>query len=115
MLASTAARSPASKPALVADHRGEQVVRDPAAGDGGGADDLAGALVEPVEPHQQQVGQVGRQHPAAVPGGGDELLGEERVALGPGDDPADLHVGDRVGVQLVHQPADLLVRQRLQA
>ena len=59
---------------------------DPAAGDAGRADHLARGVVEPVEPDQQHVGEV-VGHPAARPGGGaDELLDEERVALGAVDD-----------------------------
>ena len=63
---------------------------DPAAGAGRGPHHLTGGVVEPVEAHQQQVGEVDRQPRAALVavalGAADELLGEERVAPGPLDD-----------------------------
>ena len=43
----------------------QQVVGDPAAGHGGGADDGLGLVVEPVEAHQQQLGEVVGQRRAA--------------------------------------------------
>ena len=59
----------------------------------GGAHHEPGGVVELVEAHQQQVGEVARAAPAARVGRGDELLGEERVALGALDDAA--HVAAR--------------------
>ena len=73
----------------------EQLVGDPSAGDAGGAHDLAGRLVETVEPHQQHLGEVGGESVVVGAGGGaDQLLDEERVALGALDDHVDLVVGE---------------------
>ncbi len=91
---------------------GEEAVGDLAAGDRHRADHLAGGVVEPVEADQQHLGEV-LGDPAA-PGGADELLDEERVALGPGDDVGEVGLGDRVGVQLADQGADLGVGERVE-
>ena len=80
------------------------MVGDLPAGDGGRADHLAGGVVEPVEPDEKHVGQVGR-HPTGRPGRPHQLLHEERVALGPGDDVEHVGLGHRVGVQQPHEPA----------
>ena len=114
--ASTAWRRPRSRSGVRPrgrEHPGQQLVGDPAPGHRGGADHAAGRLVEPVQPDQEQVGEVDREgrgagealHPA-------ELLDEERVAVGPGDDRADLLVGERVGVQGVDQGPDRRLGQR---
>ena len=60
----------------------------PAARDGGGADHQPGGVVELVEAHEQQVGQGLGQRVRPPLGGRDQLLGEERVALGALDDAA---------------------------
>ena len=73
----------------------QQLVGDPATGDAGRADDLARGLVEPVEPDQQHLGEVGRQRVVVGAGGGaDQLLDEEGVAFGALDDHVDLVVGE---------------------
>ena len=95
------------------EHAGEQLVGDPPAGDRRGADHAPGRLVEPVQPDQEQVGEVDRErggarrplHPA-------QLLDEEGVAVGPGDDRPDLLVGERIGMQGVDQRADGRLGQR---
>ena len=84
---------------------------DPPARDGRGADDQAGVLVEPVQPDEQQVGQPLRQGVGAELGGLDQLLGEERVALGARHDAAQRAVGQRRRVQHLHQVADVVVGQ----
>ncbi len=48
------------------DDGGEDVVRDPSARDGGDADDQARVVGEPVEPHEQQVGELPGQLRARV-------------------------------------------------
>ena len=73
----------------------EQLVGDPSAGDAGRAHDLAGRLVEAVEPHQQQLGEIGGERVVMGAGGrADQLLHEEGVALGALDDHVDLVVGE---------------------
>ena len=69
-------------------HPLEQGVRHPAADDGGDPHDGLGGVVEPVDPDEQQPGEVAGVGTAALAGGGGELLGEERVALGPPGDRA---------------------------
>ena len=98
-----------------AHHGGEQRVADPPAGAGGGADDGTPVVVQPVEPDQQQVGEVVGQ-PGAVRalGGADQLLGEERVALGAADDRVQVALGQRAGQQRPHQPAYVGIGQRVQ-
>ena len=67
--------------------------------------DPPGVRRQPLEPGQQHLGQPGGQV-AALGLGGEQLLGEERVALGAGDD-----VGHDVGGQrLVGQRFDELAR-----
>ena len=93
---------------------GEQVVGDVAAGHGGDPHHLPGLVVEPVEPVQQHVGEVPGHAPAARRDGPDELLDEERVALGAGHDVGDLGLAHRVGVQPVDQAAHVPGQQRLE-
>ena len=83
-------------------------------GDAGDPDDLAGAVVEPVEPHQQHVGQLGGHLPAGGPRRADQLLDEEGVALGPVDDLGDARLADRgVLVDQVDEEAHVGVAERL--
>ncbi len=63
------------------DGGGQETVADPAAADGGGTDDLLGALVEAIEAGEQQLVENRRHVPVAGHGG--QLLGEERIAVGP--------------------------------
>ena len=70
----------------------QQVVADPAAGHGGGADDGLGLVAELVEAHQQQLGEVVGQR-LRQPGRADQLLDEERVAVGALHDAGDLGLG----------------------
>ena len=101
---------------------GEQLVGDPASGDARRPNHLARGLVEPVEPDQQHLGEVGGQAAVvgtvvAAGGGADELLDEERVALGTLDDHVDLVVGqDRPGpdAEAGDQLADLGGVERLE-
>jgi hypothetical protein len=89
---------------------GEQGMGHPAARRRGGADDLLGVLVEAVEAHEQQFGEVVGQ---GLPGRdrcADQLLDEERVALGAGDDPGDVALPHRAWMQLVDQVADVARR-----
>ena len=60
---------------------------DAPAADGGGADDLLRRLVEAVEAGEEQLVEPGRDLPFTGDGG--ELLGEERVAVGPLEHGAD--------------------------
>jgi hypothetical protein len=93
-------------------HGPEQRVADVASGGRGQAQQALRRSVEPGGALQQQVAQAPRQLTAPVAGGGQQLLGEERVALGAGDD----HVRQRcrwrgVGAGL-QQRRQLLVLER---
>ena len=87
--------------------RGKHVVGDPAPGDARGPRHLAGGLVEPVEAHEQHVGQLGWDPAARSGRRPDELLDEERVALGPVDDVVDLLGTQLRRVQLGDEGADV--------
>ena len=89
----------------------EQQVGDPPAGDRGGPDHQACVVLELVEPHQQQVGEGLGQRTWTLGGGLHELLGEERVALGPLDDAAHRALGERLGVQRLDQGPDVVVAE----
>nr|WP_264674201.1 hypothetical protein [Nocardioides lijunqiniae] len=92
----------------------EHLVGDLAAAGAGRPDDLPGVVVEAVQAHQQDVGEVGG-HPAAGQGGrAGELLDEERVALGAGHDVAELGLAQPGRHQLADQGADGVVGQRRQ-
>ncbi len=91
---------------------GEQVVGDPSTRDAGDPDDLPGALGEPVEAHQQQVGEVTGDVAVGAGARGDELLDEEGVALGPLDDPAHRALVETGRRELVDQRPHGLGRQR---
>jgi hypothetical protein len=67
-------------------HRAEQWVAHVAAGGRGQPQHALGRRVEPRGALQQHLAQATRQRAALVAGGGQQLLGEERVALGAGDD-----------------------------
>ena len=67
-------------------HGAEQRVADVASGGRGQAQQALRRRVEPGHALQQQVAQAARELAALVAGGGQELLGEEGVALGAGDD-----------------------------
>ena len=93
---------------------GEQLVADLAAGDRCDPDDLAGLVVEAVDPDQQQVGEIAGHGAAGVVQRPDELLDEERVAVGAGDDVGEVELAQRLGVQEAHQAAYVGVGERLE-
>ena len=70
-------------------------MRHPPADDGGDPHDALGGVVELVDPGEQQPGEVAGVGPAALAGGGGELLGEEGVALGARGRPARRRRRDR--------------------
>src|SRR4029079_6702757 len=84
-----------------------------AAGNRRGTDDGDRGVVEAFEPDQQHVGQVFGDAAVASRAGADQLLDEERVALGSGDDVADplFWEGDRA--ELVDEAAYVGGRQGL--
>ena len=96
------------------DDRGEEPVRDVAAGGRDDPQQRPGLAVEAGEPLQQHVAENGRKRLLAPFGGRDELLGEEGIALRA---LADLvgplcgqrHLGDRD-----EEPRDLVPAERLQ-
>ena len=72
-------------------------MRHPSADDGGDPHHGLRRVVEPVDPGEQQPGEVGGVG-TAVAGRRGELLGEERVALGAlGDELDDVVVESRTG------------------
>jgi hypothetical protein len=78
---------------------------DARAGRGGHAEDLLGAAAEPHHPGKQHLLEAGRQRVrAGGVAGQHQLLGEERVAFGAGEDLVD-QPGGRVGAE---QAAELL-------
>ena len=92
-------------------HPLEQGVPHPAADDRGDAHDPLGGVVEPVDAGEQEPGEVAGIGTASLPGGGGELLGEERVALGALGDPLDEVVG-QAGAGAAHDAAQVGVGQR---
>ena len=75
--------------------RAQQRVADVAPGRRGQAQQALRRPVEPGDALQQQVAQAARELAALVAGGGEELLGEERVAFGAGDDRVVSAAGGR--------------------
>jgi hypothetical protein len=72
-------------------------VPDPAAGHGGHLEDLLGELGQGLDAAEEHVGEGLGQGDVGPDGPGrDQLLGEERVALGAGQDAVDHHRGDRL-------------------
>jgi len=92
---------------------GEQVVADPAARHGGGAYDGPGRVAQPVEPDEEDVGELVGDPVVRAAGGADELLDEERVALGAGDDVLPLAPAHR-GVDRGDQVPDVVVAERVE-
>ena len=92
----------------------EKLVGDPATGDGCGPHDASRRVVECVDPHEQQDGEVvGDGSPTGCPRG-HQLLDEERVALGPRHDAAQVVLGDRSVGQVLHEAAYVGIGQRFQ-
>jgi len=93
---------------LLLDHGGQQLVVDAAAGHRRHLQHPLGRLRERLHPGQDHVPQ-GRRQPGAVQVGGQQLLGEERVALGAAQDLRDQGGGGRLlqdrGQQLGQLPA----------
>ena len=75
------------------------------------AHDLTGGVVEAVEVHEQEVGELTRH--LAGPRRSDELLDEEGVALGPLDDGDVFRLGHRGGVQGPHEEAYVVLGKRI--
>ncbi len=78
---------------------------DAAAGHGSRPHDGDGRVVQALEADQEHVGEVLGDAAGAGPRGADELLDEERVALGAGDDVAHPLLGEGVGVEALDQAA----------
>ena len=70
---------------------------DPAAGHRGHLEDLLGQVGEALDAAEEHVGQGVEQGDVGPDGAGrDQFLGEERVALGTGQDPVDHGRRDRL-------------------
>ena len=78
----------AERPPVEPADLGEQRVVEHAAG-GEHADDLLRVVAEPVDPQRERGGEARRERPASVRPGGQELLGEQRVALAARVQPLD--------------------------
>ena len=90
----------------------EEVVGDGAADHRAGAQHLTGGRGERVQPRQQQVAHGRRE--LAGPVEGEQLLGEERVALGPGIDLVEERAGGGYAEDVAELPGLLLAGQRLE-
>ena len=89
MWLATASRSPSrSARAVQPRHLGEHGVVELPAGRQH-AHDLLRVVAEPLDPQRQRRGQARRHGAAAVEPGGEQLLGEQRVALAAGVQPLD--------------------------
>jgi hypothetical protein len=108
------AKRPIQSAGVDVHHVREQLVRDPATSDRGGPDDDPGGVLELVEPDEEQIRQVGRQRRGAELGGGDQLLGEERVAFGARHDGLQGALRHRGGVQGANEGPDVGVGEGLQ-
>jgi hypothetical protein len=91
---------------------GEQRVADVASGGRGQAQQAPRPVVEPGHALEQQVAQATRERTAPLAAGVEQLLGEEGVALGAGDDRRrERRRQRRVGVRL-QQRCQLIVAER---
>jgi hypothetical protein len=99
---------------VLADHRGQQLVVHSGAGHRRRLQHPLGGLRQPLHPGQHQVAQ-GRRQPGALPVGGQQLLGKNRVALRARQDLPHQHRRHRpvqdptqqLGQLLAVQPAKL--------
>jgi hypothetical protein len=87
-------------------------VRHPAAGHRRHPDHLLGVLGEPLDPRQQHVDERGRQARAVLGVGGEQLLGEERVALRAAGDLAEGVLGQQLLGECGDEPARVGVVER---
>ena len=78
---------------------GQQVVGGPAAEHRNRAHRETAVVIELIEAHQEQIGELGGHRAAAVSGCRDQFLGKKRVALGTPDDVLELAFGQRIGVE----------------
>jgi hypothetical protein len=85
-------------PIVQAGDGGQQPVRGPPADHRGYPQDLPGRLGDPLDPPAEQLVEGGGQLAEPGVGGRQQLLGEERVAFGPGEDAVD-QAGRRRGAQ----------------
>ena len=90
----------------------EQWVADVAPGGGDQAQQVLGRRVEPFHPLEQQVTQAVRESGSRVSARGQEFLGEEGVASGPGDDGVGQRGGERRGRRGGEQRRQVLGRER---
>ena len=98
---------------LEPDHGAQGGVRHASAGHGRGPDHGDREVLEVLQADQEQLGEVLGNAAGVGAGGPDQLLDEERVALGAADDVADLHLRQRVGVELLHEAAYVGTAQRV--
>ena len=91
---------------------GQQRVRDMAPGHGGCSHGQPPVIADLVQPHEQQVGEIGRKRAVADLRCGDQLLDEERVALRAGEDVPQVSLGHRAWMELADQLACLPIAER---
>ena len=92
--------------------RVQQGIAGIAAGGRGQAQHARGRAVEVSEAHQEEIAQAPRELAAAVAGRGQELLGEEGVAFGAGDDGGGQVPGHGAAGTSHEQPRQLLPPER---
>ena len=91
----------------------EQPVVD-ALADGEHAQDVLGGRVELLDAHHQRVAQGHRHRAATVDAGGEQLLGEERVALAAGVEAVDEAVVGCLAEDVLQRRGQLVAAQRLE-
>ena len=97
------------------DHLGEDGVVVTTIGARRRTDQPAGVVVQPIEPHEQQVGErLGQGGVGVGEAGIEQLLGEERVARGPAHDGEQALVAQLVGSLAADERDDIGVGERLE-
>jgi hypothetical protein len=85
-------------------HRAQQRIGDVAPGGRGHTQQALRAPVEPADARRQRLAQAAREGAVSVSRGGEQFLGEERVALGASDDRVRHRRRERVGPRRQQRP-----------
>ena len=109
-LADRLAHALAQRAAVQAGDLGEhRIVELPAGGEH--ADDLLRVVAEPLDPQRQRVGEARRHRAEPVEAGGQELLGEQRVALAAGEQPVEQRAVGRGAEDVGELLCELVARE----